>query len=98
MPGLGMHEHTPCRPTVRGTLWPPSGDPTFVVGSRRITVRQGTELVAETETDRRGRFQLDFLKPGPYSLAFQSDTHLAVTELTVRECAAEVANLLLRPR
>jgi hypothetical protein len=83
---------------VRGTLWPVLGDPTFVVGSRRVTAERGAAVVAEATTDRRGRFEIWFYEPGKYSVIFQTDTHRAAADVTLGQCSTQKVDLIPRAR
>jgi len=89
----------PCYAEVRGTLWPPSGEPMFEVSGRRIVLARAGEVVAETDTDQRGRFALRAYNDGRYELAFDATGHRAAAELTLKVCApTRKVDLIARPR
>jgi hypothetical protein len=89
---------TPCYAEVRGTLWPPSGDPLFVVSARRVVLGRGGEIVAETDTDRRGHFELRTEKDGRYEVVFSSNAHRAEAAVTLKVCTpTQKVDLFVKP-
>jgi hypothetical protein len=77
---------TPCYAAVRGTLWPPSGEPLFVVGAQHVRLERDGQLVAETDTDRRGRFELRAEQGGAYGVVFSTASHTAAAAVTLGGC------------
>jgi 5-hydroxyisourate hydrolase-like protein (transthyretin family) len=71
---------------VRGTLWPPAGEPLFAVGTRHVVLQRASEIVAETETDRRGRFELRADKDGTYAVVFSESAYAAAADVKLGGC------------
>jgi hypothetical protein len=95
-PGIALQDPQPgCRSMVRGTLWPPPDEPTFVVARRRITIERGDGR-AEVETDQRGRFEVRTEMSGRYAATFSSETHHATAHVTVAACSTYVVDLVVR--
>jgi hypothetical protein len=94
-PGIALRDPPPrCRATLRGRLWPPSDQPTFAVGRRRIAIDREGELVGDTETDARGRFEARVDRAGGYALTFSSETHHATVGLKVEACSTRAVELV----
>jgi hypothetical protein len=87
-----------CRAVLRGTLWPPSDEPTFVVGRRLVTAERPGDPIVEVETDRRGSFELRVVAAGRYAVAFAADGHEAKVEVNVAPCSNRRVELVARRR
>jgi len=77
---------TPCYSAVQGKLWPPSGEPLFVVSAQHVQLERDGQVVAETDTDRRGRFELRADKGGAYRVVFSTASHTAWALVTLGGC------------
>jgi hypothetical protein len=82
-PAILQEGPAPRRATLLGTLWPPPDEPTFVIGDRAIVIEGAGEPVGETQTDRRGKFEVRLEKTGVYALSFSADGHGATTKQSI---------------
>jgi hypothetical protein len=90
---------TPCYAAVRGTLWPPSGDPMFAVSARTVRLERDGQVVAEADTDRRGHFELRADHDGTYAVLFSTSTHAASADVKLAGCySVRPLDLFVRQR
>jgi hypothetical protein len=90
-PGVALHDPAPPpRATLLGTLWPPPGEPSFVVGGRRIVVEREGEVAAEPVTDRRGQFVANLARTGRYTATLSGDDAEATADVSVADLFATV--------
>jgi len=90
---------TPCYVAVKGTLWPPSGEPMFVVSEQNVRLVRDGQLVAETETDRRGRFELRAARDGLYTVVFSTSSYAATADVGLGGCySTRRLDLFVKPR
>lgn len=83
-PGVAFRDPppTPCA-TLQGTLWPPFGEPAFVVVGRRLVLEREGELAAEAVTDRRGQFVVRLARTGRYTARLTADDAEASGDVSV---------------
>jgi hypothetical protein len=99
-PGVALHDSgAPARATLLGTLWPPAGEPTFVVSGRRIVVEREGEVAAEPVTDRRGQFVANLARTGRYTATLREADAEATAAVAVADLGAAVrVDLVARRR
>jgi hypothetical protein len=90
---------TPCYAAVKGTLWPPAGEPLFAVSARHVRLERAGEALAETDTDRRGRFELRADRNGAYVAAFSDGPYTATADVKLGGCySSEKLDLFVKKR
>jgi hypothetical protein len=71
----------------------------FVVSAQHVRLERDGQLVAETDTDRRGRFELRAEQEGVYVVAFSTNARAATAEVKLGGCySSQKLDLYVRPR